>query len=135
MLSLSIIYNVMNDQQLQQFKLQLEAKKAEIIKHLDAIGTRAEGDEVNFNADFPDYGNSQSIEDNASEVSDYATNLSLEHELEDNLHDVEKALKKIVEGTYGKCKHCGKEIEAGRLAIRPESTSCVSCKKSLKGQS
>lgn len=124
----------MEPQQLQHFKERLEAKKAEIIGHLDAIGTRAEGDEVNFNTDFPDYGNSQSIEDNASEVSDYATNLSLEHELEDNLHDVEKALKRIADGTYGQCKHCNQEIEAGRLEIRPESTSCVSCKKSLKGQ-
>ena len=124
----------MEPQQVQHFKERLEAKKAEIISQLDVIGTRADGDEVNFNADFPDYGNTQSIEDNASEVSDYATNLSLEKELEDNLHDVDKALKRIADGTYGQCKHCGQEIEPGRLEIRPESTSCVACKKSLKGQ-
>ena len=125
----------MDQQQLQHFKEKLEAKKEEIIQQLSSIGTRAEGAEVNFNADFPDYGNTQSIEDNAAEVSDYTTNLSLEHELEDNLHDVEKALKRVADGTYGYCNHCKQEIEAGRLEIRPESNSCVSCKKSLKGQS
>jgi DnaK suppressor protein len=123
----------MDKQLIEEFKKTLEVKRAEIIKQLDSIGTRAEGAEVNFNADFPDYGNSSSIEDNASEVSDYTTNLSLEKELEDNLHDVEKALKRIADGTYGKCKHCNKEIEIERLRIRPESTSCVSCKKRHKG--
>jgi DnaK suppressor protein len=123
----------MDQQHLDEFKKTLELKKTEIIGQLDDIGTRAEGSEINFNADFPDYGESASIEDNASEVSDYTTNLSLEKELEANLHDVEKALKRLNDGTYGTCKHCNKEIEIERLKIRPESTSCVSCKRTLKG--
>ena len=117
----------------EEFKRLLETKKAEIIKQLAGIGTRAEGAEVNFNADFPDYGESASIEDNASEVSDYTTNLSLEKQLESDLHDTEKALKQVADGIYGKCKYCKKDIEIERLRIRPESTSCVSCKKTLKG--
>ena len=87
---------------------------------------------MNFDADFPDYGNSNSIEDNASEVTDYTTNLSIEHELEGDLRDVESALKRVKDGTYGRCKHCNKDIEIERLKIRPESTSCVSCKRLLK---
>jgi len=122
----------MEQEQIQSFKLMLENKKAEIIKQLDEIGTKAEGAEINFNADFPDYGQTQSIEDNASEVNDYAVNLSLEKELEDNLRDVENALKRIEAGHYGFCKYCNQEIGEERLKIRPESTSCVTCKKSLK---
>lgn len=114
------------------FKNILEEKKAELIKRLDESGTRAKGAEINFDADFPDYGNSNSIEDSASEVTDYTTNLSIEHELEGDLRDVESALKRVKEGTYGLCKHCNKDIEIERLKIRPESTSCVSCKKLLK---
>lgn len=114
------------------FKKILEDKKAEIIKQLEGIGTRAKGAEVNFDADFPDYGNSNSIEDNASEVTDYTTNLSVEGELEGDLRDVESALRRVDEGVYGQCKYCKKDIEIERLKIRPESTSCVSCKKLLK---
>lgn len=117
---------------MQQFKELLEAKKQEIVTQLSKIGTRAEGAEINFNADFPDYGQTQSIEDNAAEVSDYTTNLSIEKELESDLRDVEKALSQIADGTYGRCKYCKKDIEEERLKIRPESTACVSCKKSLK---
>lgn len=124
----------MEEQKIQEFKQQLEDKRKEITQQLDAIGSRAEGAETNFNADFPDYGNSASIEDNASEVADYTTNLSLERDLESQLHDIDKALKRIEEGKYGICKYCNKEIEPERLKIRPESTACVACKKSLKGQ-
>jgi len=125
----------MEEKFLQEFKNILEAKKADVMKELAKIGSRAEGAEVNFNADYPDYGDSASIEDSASEVSDYTTNLSLEKELEGELRDVEKALKSIANGTYGKCKYCKKEIEPERLRIRPESNSCVSCKKLLKSSS
>jgi RNA polymerase-binding transcription factor DksA len=123
----------MEQEKMQEFKQLLEAKKNDIIKQLDSIGSRVEGGaEINFNADFPDYGNSQSIEDNASEVADYTTNLSLERELEGDLRDVEKALKQIEDGSYGSCKYCKKDIEIERLKIRPQSTACVSCKNSLK---
>lgn len=123
----------MEQEKIAEFKKLLEDKKIQIIKHLDDIGTRAEGAEVNFDADFPDYGQTQSIEDNASEVNDYTVSLSLERGLEADLRDVEKALKQVEDGTYGKCKYCGKEIEIERLKIRPESASCVTCKKTLKG--
>ncbi len=122
----------MEESIINDFKKILDEKKTGIMKQLDEIGTRAKGAEVNFDADFPDYGNSNSIEDNASEVTDYTTNLSIEHELEGDLRDVEAALRRIDEGKYGQCKYCKKDIEIERLKIRPESTSCVSCKKLLK---
>lgn len=125
----------MEEQKIQKFKQQLENKKKEIIEQLDVIGSRAEGAEINFNADFPDYGDNASIEDSAGEVADYATSLSLERDLESQLHDIDKALKRIKEGKYGICKYCNQEIGLERLEIRPESTACVACKKSLKGQS
>lgn len=126
----------MEEKYITEFKTALETKKADILKQLGRVGSREKGSagaEANFNANFPDYGNSASIEDNASEVVDFTTNLSLERELEGDLRDVEKALKSIEAGTYGKCKYCKKEIEIERLRIRPESNSCVTCKNTLKG--
>jgi len=124
----------MNQQILAELKQKLEVKKAGLLKSLASIGEKAKGEETNYNATFPDYGDSASIEDNATEVADYTKNLSFERDLEKELRDVDKALKEISEGTYGKCKYCSKEIELERLKIRPESTSCVACKKALKGR-
>lgn len=120
----------MEEKILQELKKQLEDKKNKIIANLESIGKRAEGEEINFNAEFPDYGDS--TEDNAVEVADYTKNLSFERQLEDDLRDVEKALKRIGEDNYGTCQYCGKEIEIERLKIRPESTACVACKQALK---
>ena len=127
-------FNNMDEKTLQYFKQLLEDKKKDLMNELDKIASLTQGAEINFEADFTDYGDNASIEDSAGEVADYATNLSLERDLESQLRDVEKALKRIEEGTYGICKYCNKEIEIDRLKARPESTSCISCKKALKGQ-
>jgi DnaK suppressor protein len=122
----------MDKQGTEELKKQLEEKKEKVIKQLSSIGDQAEGAEINFNATFPQYGDS--AEDNAVEVADYAKNLSVEKELEKELRDVEKALKKIEEETYGVCNHCGKDIEPERLKVRPESGSCVACKNAITGK-
>lgn len=122
----------MNKQTAEDLKKNLEKRKEELISQLDVIGTKAEGAEINFNADFPQYGDS--AEDNAVEVADYTKNLSVEKELEKELRDVDKALKSMVDGKYGVCIHCGKDIEPERLKVRPESGSCVACKNAITGK-
>ncbi len=43
------------------------------------------------------------------------------------LTDVERALAKLVEGSYGRCDRCGVSISAARLEARPWSILCVDC--------
>jgi DnaK suppressor protein len=47
----------------------------------------------------------------------------------DLLSQVDRALEKIVEGTYGVCESCGKSIEAARLRALPYASLCISCKR------
>ena len=106
----------MDKQLLKEFKKQLEDRKEAVISQLKNIGHQEisePGAEINFNANFPQYG--ESAEDNAVEVADYAKNLSVEREMEKELRDIEKALQKIKDGTYGVCSHCGRPIEIERL--------------------
>lgn len=49
------------------------------------------------------------------------------HELE----AVNRALERIIEGTYGKCLQCGCDIVLARLEAMPTTAFCVSC-QSLK---
>ncbi len=125
----------MEKQLLNDLKKQLEARKENVLEQLRSIGHQEVGEpgsEINFNADFPDYG--ESAEDNAVEVADYAKNLSVERELEKDLRDIEKTIKKMDDGTYGICSHCNEPIEIERLKVRPESGSCVSCKNAITGK-
>jgi DnaK suppressor protein len=45
------------------------------------------------------------------------------------LDKIEKALKKIDDGTFGVCEECGEEISVKRLEARPETTLCIRCKE------
>ncbi|NMC51856.1 hypothetical protein GYA54_03975 [Candidatus Kuenenbacteria bacterium] len=81
---------------------------------------------------FPDYGE-QSAE-NASEVASFDSDLSLKNVLNSTLRDINSALKRIKDGSYGICKYCAKEINPGRLEIRPTSSSCIDCKKKFSNE-
>jgi DnaK suppressor protein len=78
---------------------------------------------------FPEYGDSE--EDNAREVADYETNLSIEQGLTRSHRDAVAALKRLEKGDYGVCRYCKKPIEEKRLLIRPTSSACVQCKKTI----
>ena len=112
-----------------EMKSVLEVKLAKLEAELKAFSLRDPHATENYNASFPDYGNKE--DENASEVATFSDNLSLEHTLEGTLSDVVRALERIKAGTYGVCKYCRQEIDQRRLRARPESGSCVACKKKL----
>jgi len=71
----------------------------------------------------------------ASEESDHDRVAAMVDELKTKLQNVEDALVRIEQGTYGACIECGNMIDTDRLSILPMATLCVSCeqKKSTKG--
>lgn len=40
---------------------------------------------------------------------------------------VDRALERIVAGTYGECVRCGGQIGPARLEARPEAALCIDC--------
>ena len=112
-----------------QVKAALLAEKERLENDLGTFSkknTKVAGD---YDSTFPDYGDKD--DENAAEVAEYAANLSIEHDLEKTLRDVNAALDRIAKGTYGICKYCGKPIEEKRLLARPTSSACVACKKAI----
>jgi DnaK suppressor protein len=45
----------------------------------------------------------------------------------DRLAEVDDALRRLTEGTYGACERCGNPIAAERLAARPFARHCITC--------
>ncbi|HET8779608.1 MAG TPA: TraR/DksA C4-type zinc finger protein [Agromyces sp.] len=43
------------------------------------------------------------------------------------LTEIEHALARIADGSYGICARCGKRITVGRLDARPTATLCIDC--------
>ena len=67
------------------------------------------------------------IGDGTTEAVDRLNRVGTAKELEAMLHDVDRALAKIEEGTYGICDRCGRLIPEARLDARPWSVRCVEC--------
>jgi RNA polymerase-binding transcription factor DksA len=43
------------------------------------------------------------------------------------LEEIDAALERVVEGTYGLCERCGRPLSAARLEARPTARTCVVC--------
>ena len=46
---------------------------------------------------------------------------------QERLADVDRALRRYDDGSYGICEVCGQPIAAERLAVRPSARTCVGC--------
>ncbi len=46
--------------------------------------------------------------------------------------EIDEALDRIQNGTYGICEECGGEIKIKRLEIQPYTRYCVSCKEEIE---
>jgi RNA polymerase-binding protein DksA len=49
------------------------------------------------------------------------------------LSEIDGALKRIEDGTYGTCSSCGGEIPRGRLEAQPWASLCIDCKRRAEG--
>ncbi len=117
----------MDTNTLNKFKELLLAEKQKLEQELSDLGSK---DPAKLDAAYPESG-SNSEDDNAAEITEFADELSMEARLQSELKDVKQALEALEKGKYGICKYCGKPIDQKRLEARPASSSCISCKKVL----
>jgi len=77
----------------------------------------------------------QDIGDEAANIYNKQVLLSLNENERIRLQEVDEALDRIANGTYGICEECGEPIGMKRLEVRPVAKYCVSCKaKQEKGK-
>lgn len=49
--------------------------------------------------------------------------------LQNSHKEITRAIKRIDDGTYGKCENCGRDIPIERLEAIPTTSLCVECKQ------
>ncbi|MGC4112442.1 MAG: TraR/DksA family transcriptional regulator [Nocardioides sp.] len=55
--------------------------------------------------------------------------LTLVNHEREKLAQIDRALARIADGTYGVCESCGNPIGKGRLMAFPRATLCLTCKQ------
>ena len=119
----------MDSNKLKEVQNKLNAEKTELEERLAQFARPNPKNPSELETAFPNIGDKE--DESAAEVDTYSTNLTLERTLESALRDVNGALTRIADGSYGVCKFCNKEIDPKRLVARPVSSTCINCKKRL----
>jgi DnaK suppressor protein len=65
----------------------------------------------------------------ATETYDRELDYTLEENSENVLAEIDAALKRIDDGTYGICTNRGEQIPLERLEARPWATLCIDCQR------
>lgn len=72
--------------------------------------------------------------DLGSEIFERSKDLALRDQAMLQLQKIDDALAGIREGTYGRCRRCGREIPRERLEAVPEATLCLECRQEVERQ-
>ncbi len=101
----------------------LQTERDGLLHQIAEIEARYYGEESDVTARAVDEGEPETI------TTDRERDLSLLENARVVLDQVEIALRKIEDGSYGRCANCGKSIEAARLKALPHASLCISCKR------
>jgi len=67
-------------------------------------------------------------EEEATEALELEKRLALEKRVKDQSAEIEHALLKFKDGSYGVCDICGELIDPARLKALPQASVCMNCK-------
>jgi len=109
----------------QHFKELLTNERAVLEKELPTVGKKSQTNPKDWEATEPEDDIDRADETEvADSIEAYESNTGVLEQLEARLAEVNAALEKIEQGTYGTCVVCGKEIEPDRLEANPASATC-----------
>ena len=108
---------------LRSVRVQLEEEKKRVAARIGELSSQdpyTNPDRLNDNA---------ASDTEASEESTHERFAAMIGEMKMRLADLDEALVRIGQGTYGFCSVCGEMIDTDRLAILPTATLCLTHEK------
>ena len=109
----------------ERIRAALAARREEL--HEEYQQHRAEIDELQRDRLTDSAGDDQA--DTGSKTFEREQEISLANSILERINQVDRAMERLDEGTYGWCERCGNAIPVERLAAFPSATLCVTCKQ------
>jgi DnaK suppressor protein len=72
--------------------------------------------------------------DQAAAETDKNFVLQMKNRERDVLWQIDEAIKRLDEGSFGECERCGESISEGRIEAFPFTTLCIDCKAELESE-
>lgn len=111
-----------------EFRRLLEDERTRLLAELEAMEEHTPEIEEQVGVDIGG-GYDEDLADVASSTFEREKGLALESSVQHMLTQVEEALQRIEDGTYGICMRCGNPIDLARLRVLPSATLCIRCKE------
>ncbi len=108
---------MLSESTLSDLRASLEQERSDLRARLAEMGLLS-GGELSFDQNFAD---SSQVTAERGEVEALAGNLR------ESLTDVDAALVKLDNGTFGVCESCGEPISPDRLEAKPAARLCMTC--------
>ncbi len=108
---------MLSESTLSDLRASLEQERSDLRARLGEMGLLS-GGELSFDQNFAD---SSQVTAERGEVEALAGNLR------ESLNDVEAAIVKLDNGTFGICEGCGQPIAPDRLEAKPAARLCMEC--------
>jgi RNA polymerase-binding transcription factor DksA len=106
-------------------------------QRLDHVRTSIENDHLHDEPEEDSSGElshfDQHPADAASDAVERETAFSILDQVQAELNDVERALKRLDEGSYGTCQACGQHIDDERLVAMPATRFCLTHQTDAEG--
>ncbi len=118
------------------YRKKLEEEKAKISKTIEGMEDNTLfGDTTKHTSEKYSTGELSSYDNH---IGDIGTDVYM-HDMDSSLvnhekyvlNEINEALNKMEDGTYGICTNCHQKIDKNRLDIIPETTLCASCAKEI----
>jgi len=78
-------------------------------------------------AEYESVGYGNHMADDATDAFEQTVGVALQRKIEATLEEVERALAKFGDGTYGLCEVCGARVDRARLEALPYAKCCLDC--------
>jgi DnaK suppressor protein len=114
---------------LERFRLVLESERDRLVHAVQAV--HHEGSLLEETGDLA-IGSGDHIADSATETYLRELDEGLEENAEHLLDEIDAALFRIEDGSYGLCTACGRPISKERLEALPYATLCIDDKRALE---
>ena len=115
----------------ERFKELLEEERRRVVDAIEYLHKENPG---SIEEETEDETTDNHIAETATATLDREIDYTLEENSEHVLSEIEGALTRIEEGTYGTCVNCGKPIAEERLTAIPWATYCIDCKRLVEGR-
>ena len=107
-----------------EFRARLEEERGRLVGAVDFL--RAENGSLEDELGEVGHGGTDNhLADTAGATFDRGLDQGLEEGVQHTLAEIDAALRRIDEGTYGTCEFCGEPIGAGRLRALPWARLCI----------